>query len=144
MEFILQNWIRCTIIYCVHKVYQILFLGGNTMFKRVLSLLLCLVFVLLVGCGAKEEVKPSTDAATSSEEKAPEPVLAVNPLTGIKNMDPEIANNRPVAITINNISVAQPVQTGLTEAEIVYETEVEGGITRLVAVFQDISKSIWE
>lgn len=109
------------------------------MFKRSLSLLLCLVFVFLVGCGAKEEVKPSTDAGTSSEEKAPEPVLAVNPLTGIKNMDPEIANNRPVAITVNNISIAQPVQTGLGDANIVYETEVEGGITRLVAVYQDIS-----
>ena len=40
---------------------------------------------------------------------------------------------------INNISVAQSVQTGLSKADIVYETEVEGGITRLLAVFQDIT-----
>lgn len=40
---------------------------------------------------------------------------------------------------INNISTAQPVQTGLNKADIIYETEVEGGITRLMAVFQDIT-----
>jgi hypothetical protein len=65
----------------------------------------------------------------------------VNPLTGLENLESEeIAYRRPVAVMINNISVAQKVQTGLTQADIVYETEVEGGITRLMAVFQDITK----
>ena len=40
---------------------------------------------------------------------------------------------------INNIRVAQPVQTGVQKADIIYETEVEGGITRLLAVFKNIS-----
>ena len=41
---------------------------------------------------------------------------------------------------INNLSIAQKVQTGLKDADIIYETEVEGGITRLMALYQDISK----
>ena len=41
---------------------------------------------------------------------------------------------------INNINVAQRVQTGLNVADIVYETEVEGGITRLLAIYKDLSQ----
>jgi hypothetical protein len=41
---------------------------------------------------------------------------------------------------INNVSVAQSVQAGLTEADIVYELYAEGGITRLLAVFKDVNK----
>jgi CubicO group peptidase (beta-lactamase class C family) len=41
---------------------------------------------------------------------------------------------RAVAITIDNNGSAQP-QTGLTQADIVYEVPVEGGITRFLAVF---------
>lgn len=38
---------------------------------------------------------------------------------------------------VNNIKAAWDVQTGLAKADIVYETYVEGGITRLMAVFKD-------
>ncbi|PKM83932.1 MAG: hypothetical protein CVU86_09365, partial [Firmicutes bacterium HGW-Firmicutes-11] len=41
---------------------------------------------------------------------------------------------RAVAITIDNNGSAQP-QTGLDQADIVYEVPVEGGITRFLAVF---------
>ena len=41
---------------------------------------------------------------------------------------------RAVAITIDNNGSAQP-QTGLNQADIVYEVPVEGGITRFLAVF---------
>ena len=53
--------------------------------------------------------------------------------------DPEAVGKKPVAITINNIYVAQKVQCGLDQADVVFETEVEGGITRLLAVFADVS-----
>jgi hypothetical protein len=39
---------------------------------------------------------------------------------------------------INNISVAQP-QLGISKADIIYEILVEGGITRMMAIFQDVS-----
>ena len=41
---------------------------------------------------------------------------------------------------INNIGVAQP-QLGISKADIIYEILVEGGITRMMAIFQDISQA---
>lgn len=109
------------------------------MLKKVSLFLLCVVLTLAVGCKKNNE---SLSVDMGDEPSIPEQTVdkseySVNPLTGIKNLKPGKEYNRPVAITINNISVAQPVQTGLAKADIVYETEVEGGITRLVALFQD-------
>ena len=47
------------------------------------------------------------------------------------------SNSRPIAVMINNHRTAQPLQTGLNDAYLVYEIIVEGGITRLLAVFKD-------
>lgn len=43
---------------------------------------------------------------------------------------------RPVGIMINNIAAALP-QIGISKADIIYECEVEGGLTRLFALFSD-------
>ncbi len=51
----------------------------------------------------------------------------------------KVAKQRIVTCMINNIDVAMP-QSGLSEAEILYECVVEGGITRLMGVFQDYKK----
>ncbi len=112
------------------------------MFKKVFSSLLSLALVLCVaGCGNADTSSEVGGASAPESKPEPEPVVFVNPLTGVEDIeDKEIALRRPVAVMINNINVAQRVQTGLTQADIVYETEVEGGITRLMAVFQDISK----
>lgn len=115
------------------------------MFKKLIPLFLCLCLILCgVGCGKKTDNlsvdKGDEPSAPVEVESKPEPTVAVNPLTGISDISPEKAKQRPVAIMVNNISVAQPVQTGLNQADIIYETEVEGGITRLMAVFQDFSR----
>ena len=47
------------------------------------------------------------------------------------------SNSRPIAVMINNIGVAREVQTGLQDAYLVYELIVEGGLTRLMAVYKD-------
>ncbi len=117
------------------------------MFKRISIVFLCLILCFCVGC--KEETKPlnvdsgdeplisETESVVDTDSKTE---YAVNPLTGVANLAIGKELNRPVAITINNIIFAQSVQTGIGKADIVYETEVEGGITRLVAVYQDVSK----
>lgn len=114
------------------------------MSKKLLCVFICLLAVLTVGCSKKPEslsVDREEDPPVSSDvSSVVEPVFALNPLTGVTDLDPEMEGKRPVAVTINNISVAQPVQTGIGNADVVYETEVEGGITRLVAVFQDTTK----
>lgn len=84
----------------------------------------------------------ATTAATTTE---PAPEFAQNPLTGEYTLDFSAQGKRPVAIMIDNIGSSTPqnaqiVQCGIGEADIVYETLVEGGITRLMAVYSDPSK----
>ncbi len=112
------------------------------MFKKVFSAFVCLAIIACVaGCNKAETSSQNGSVSTPQTTPEAEVLGFVNPLTGVANIDDEeVSTRRPVAVMINNISVAQPVQTGLGQADIVYETEVEGGITRLMAVYQDISK----
>ena len=52
-------------------------------------------------------------------------------------MDNDISQKRPYVVMINNIKVATP-QSGISKADIIFETLAEGGLTRLMAVYQDI------
>jgi hypothetical protein len=56
------------------------------------------------------------------------------PLTG-ELVDPAVVMNKPLAVVIENHPDARP-QSGYNEADIVYETLAEGGITRTLAIFQ--------
>ncbi len=47
------------------------------------------------------------------------------------------SNTRPYAVMINNISTVWGYQCGLQDAYLVYEIIVEGGYTRLMALFKD-------
>ncbi len=77
---------------------------------------------------------------SSSEESVPQvPQGNQNPLTGTYDLADEAVGKRPVAIMINNIKIALP-QSGISEADIMYEMPVEGGITRMMAVFADYTK----
>ena len=114
------------------------------MFKKSMAVLMCLVLFCLVGCNGKTPTTPDssggnkpTSSSSHTEEKE---IKKLNPLTGIYDLDEGKQNDRPVAVMINNLSTAKKVQTGLNKADIIYETEVEGGITRLMALYQDISK----
>lgn len=109
------------------------------MFKRLLTIILCLGLLTTVACSGNKG-KLEIDKDTLSSDPAPiVSQFSVNPLTGLEDLDSSKLNQKPFALTINNIKVAQTVQTGLYAADIVYETEVEGGITRLVALFKDVS-----
>ncbi len=105
--------------------------------KRITALILCAVTVFaFAGC----KKKSLDDISSTGPVPVSEPVnrMKINPFTGMQDLDPAYENRRPVAVMINNISTAQPVQTGVNHADIVYETEVEGGVTRLMAVFKNI------
>lgn len=110
------------------------------MSKKALALLLCLSLFMLAACSKKTE-RLSVDEGEEPQSSVSETVLHINPLTGVSDLTEDKTDDRPVAIMINNITTAQPVQAGLNQADIVYETEVEGGITRLLAVYQDVSKA---
>jgi len=112
-------------------------------YARIASLVLAalLLLVLAAGCGGKKEEEGGTvEQGTGQEEPIvlpepepePEPAFAA-PLTGMPR-DTE-AKRRPVAVMINNLAPARP-QSGLPHADVVWEVLAEGGITRLVAIFQ--------
>jgi len=92
------------------------------------------------GGGSKESASPTetaspTVSASESPSESPAESAApfAAPLTGLP-ADSTITN-RPFAVMINNLAPARP-QSGLTQADTVWELLAEGGITRLVAVFQ--------
>ena len=74
-------------------------------------------------------------ADTEGRDAAPaEPSAAyASPLTGLPLQAESTV--RPVAVMINNFGPARP-QSGLPQADMVWEVLAEGGITRLVAIFQ--------
>ena len=94
-----------------------------------------LVFVLVVGVGVYFIFFNKGDKLDDSqidETESQEPV--VEKKLQILDLD---SDTRPIAIMINNHKTAQPYQTGLNDAYLVYEIVVEGGITRMMAVFKD-------
>ena len=62
-----------------------------------------------------------------------------NPLTGEPVDDPTLVNRRPTAIMLNNLYEAMP-QHGVSQADMIFEYNVEYGITRMVAFFMDPTK----
>lgn len=120
--------------------------------KKLLSLILALVFVLacLGGCSGvtngPDETEPQTETkepeTTVPETEPPAPVVVlpdyINPLTGLA-AEEDLGTKRPVAIMINNLRGALP-QEGISRCEIMYECLVEGGITRLMVVSSEYEK----
>ncbi len=114
-------------------------------FVLVLSaVLLCLMFS---ACSDNNQDKKPTDSSladdsivtsdTASETEAPKKI-GVNFLTG-EATDESATKTRPVAVMVNNIVTSLP-QYGISSADIIYEMPVEGGITRMMAVYSDYTK----
>ena len=112
--------------------------------KRILAALLAAILVLaLPGCGKEEVPEPEPDPVEEPEpqpepEPEPEPYVpaGTNPLTGLP-LEPEDEDLRPVAVVFNNLKKAQP-QLGISQADIIYEVPAEGGITRMLGLFQTL------
>jgi hypothetical protein len=71
----------------------------------------------------------STAAPTTT---APPPPIA--PLTGLPDPSGESQTRPALAVKVENTPMARP-QAGIDQADVVYEEEVEGGITRFIAIF---------
>lgn len=83
--------------------------------------------------------EPDTEAVPVETEE--QPVItdgSRNPLTG-EPMDAALASQRPVSCMIGNTTDAMP-QYGTIDADIIYEVPVEGGLTRLMTIYQDYAK----
>ena len=100
---------------------------------------------------APAETEPVTEQETEAVKEIPAvveddgasvlsvPALSkgtyVNPLTGLV-CGKSRAELRPVAIMLNNIKQALP-QQNIAAADILYECEVEGGLTRLLGIYNN-------
>ena len=91
-----------------------------------------LVVLAVIGVGAYYGV---SRRSVSTPQPAASPPLAstslapvVNPLTG------EGQAGRVLAVKIDNVGVAQSQQTGLNRADLVYVIQVEGGLSRYLAL----------
>lgn len=117
-----------------------------------LTLLLLVVSLLLCACGKKsaEATETSTQAETTVETTTQEtteeattqatteavPTEYRNPLNGTLLDGPW--TGRATAVVINNHLEAMP-QCGVSSADILYEFETEGGITRRLGFFADLT-----
>lgn len=130
--------------------------------KYKVLILFAALMLLLSACGDSGDVQPmpnpttvptvtetpeptptQTPAPTPESTPEPEPETTpepysgpTNPLTG-EPMEEQYINDRPVAVMLNNLKQAMP-QMGNSQADIIYEVLAEGGITRMLALYQTV------
>lgn len=139
-----------------------MFLLNFSEFKKMATVLLCVaMLVSFISCGndnsadienntaeneelqqenvtqPEPEITPETSKDENQDENETDETIPQwkNTLTGLPCTE-QIANQRPVAIMINNLKEALP-QMGISEAKILYEILAEGGITRHLAIYND-------
>ena len=126
---------------------------------RILCLLLAALMLLLPACAKGEEIPSPTPEVTPTPTPTPTPeptptptpeptptptpdpyagMAGLNPLTGLP-IDADYENRRPAAVMLNNMKKAMPM-FGQSQADIIYEAPAEGGITRMVGVYQNPSQ----
>ena len=108
--------------------------------KKLLSVFLATLMIASVFTGCVPAPDGNDNTNPEIVEPTPTPVpYTPNPWTGYKRADDFDTDMRATAIMINNISSARP-QRGLSQANILFESKVEGGITRFMAIFEDYTK----
>lgn len=115
--------------------------------KRFTCLLCAFMLLALTACRSEKEPDPTpsaevpVSAAPESMEPLPTPSPTpafYHPLTGLPCQE-DLSGKRPAAVMLNNLKAALP-QQGNGQADIIYELLAEGGITRMLAVYQDPSQ----
>ncbi|MCR8660166.1 DUF3048 domain-containing protein [Paenibacillus endoradicis] len=109
-------------------------------FRRLKLGILVLLAISVVGCGngsAGTEINVPPTVTSPTVEVTPTPTLSAPAFkaafTGM-GLE-EAAKSAPIVVLINNLAPARP-QSGLSQADVIWEVLAEGGITRLVALFQ--------
>ncbi len=100
-----------------------------------------LALVMLGGLSVSSSAGASNDSSTSTTTASgststtvPNKPVYVAPLSGVPDPRGLTRHHSAITIKIDNTYAARP-QFGINEADVVYEEIVEGGITRLAAIF---------
>src|SRR5487761_2051950 len=94
--------------------------------------------LLLAACGPSSATPPASSTSLATTTTA---ASALCPLTGTPAPDGRVPLRPALAMKVDNYSLGPPPaearpQSGLDYADVVYEEQVEGSITRYAAVFQ--------
>ena len=105
--------------------------------RAVTVALLVLAGAGLTACGGGSHNTAATQSSPSPSATATvaPAVVKTCPLTGVPPRKGEQVNRVALGVKIDNVNDARP-QVGLDQADLVVEETVEGGLTRLFAVFQ--------
>lgn len=117
--------------------------------KRMTGLILVMILAL-TGCKKEEappvqEEKPPVEAVTETAAENETETETESHEGEVRSfytggwVEEELAWNRPAAVMTENTRSAVP-QYGLGNADIIYECPVEGGITRLMAIYQNYNQ----
>lgn len=98
------------------------------------SRIIIIAAIAIAGIGSVIFWQYQLKSKISETKNAEIPVPKLPGISGVL-VDEDKAKQRPIAVIIENHTNARP-QSGLTDADIVYETLSEGGITRFLALFQ--------
>ena len=114
--------------------------------KIICAVILTMSVLALTGCKKKNEqtVQPETQiqtealpvAETETQENGATHEGEVRSFYTGEWIDEKLAWKRPVAVMTENTHVTLP-QYGVGNADVIYECPVEGGITRMMAIYQD-------
>ncbi len=125
----------------------------NTKQKKIVGIVLAIalftiaalgIYLSLGRRGQTQKSKEQTEVTKTDPQTTPAPTkdpyagMVKSRLTG-KYVKPSVAKKRPYAVMINNIGYAFQHQKGTSKADILYEALAEGGITRMLAIFEDVS-----
>lgn len=91
------------------------------------------VMIIFVACSNDEQAENNGTVDENNESKEKAELANTYPFTGIQT--DENVDHRMVGVMVNNHPKARP-QSGLSQADIVFEILSEGNTTRLLALFQ--------
>src|SRR5690625_4238557 len=101
--------------------------------KKIIVLTISASLFFITACKKTEEEVNITN--NGIEDNLSETIEATQPYPFTGLSADENLHNRAIAVMINNQTQARP-QSGLSEADIVFELLTEGNITRFLAIFQ--------
>ncbi len=109
--------------------------------KKIIIAVVAVVVLIAVAIGAYFALAKKDDSEPEQEYtnvKVDTPISIKNPLTGEADYNKDAVGKRPVSVVVENSSAARP-QYNIKTPDIIVEGEVEGGETRMLWFYSDMT-----